>query len=186
MCQSRTSTRRRFRGQSGLEVLEVGEGLTFAQGVRTVLRGVRRLAAALGAAAAAEGHRGPSHLDGFVSNDRRELFTLQRTERDKQASGVQASASVLPVTAAISATAAAAIATASIPVSIIISCGRISMARTLISTLWKQQCLTRFSFFVLNEHKFDDIMLIKCYYSTRINSSCLFLPSLTLISEGKQ
>lgn len=66
---------------------EVGEGLTFAQGVRTVLRGVGRLAAALRAAAAAGGHRGPSHLDGFVSNDRRELFTLQRTERDRGVQG---------------------------------------------------------------------------------------------------
>lgn len=75
--------------QSRLEVLEVGEALTFAQGVRAVLRGVGRLAAALRAAAAAGGQRGPSHLDGFVSNDRRELFTLQRTERDRQASGVE-------------------------------------------------------------------------------------------------
>lgn len=52
------------------------EALTFAQGVRAVLRGERRLAAALRAAAAG-GHRGTCHLDGFVSNDRRELFTLQ-------------------------------------------------------------------------------------------------------------
>lgn len=145
-------------------------GLTFAQGVWTVLRGVGRLAAALRAAAAAGGHRGPSHLDGFVSNDRRELFTLQRTERDRQASGVQDLGLCVSVTAAISATAAAAV---SITISIIISYGRISMVRTLISTLWRQQCLTRFSFSVLNEHKFvrgNDIMLIKHYYSTRMNS----------------
>lgn len=68
------STRCCVRGQSGLEVREA---LTFAQGVRAVLRGVGRLAAALWAAAAAGGHRGTCHLDGFVSNDRRELFTLQ-------------------------------------------------------------------------------------------------------------
>lgn len=122
---------------------KLGAGLTFAQGVRTVLRGVGRLAAALRAAAAAGGHRGPSHLDGFVSNDRRELFTLQRTERDRQASGVQDLGLCASVTAAISATAAAV----SITISIIISYGRISMVRTLISTLWRQQCLTRIFFF---------------------------------------
>lgn len=90
-----------------------------------MLRGVGRLAAALRAAAAAGGHGGPSHLDGFVSNDRRELFTPQRAERDRQASGVRASASELPVTAAVSATNAAA-AAVSITISISISYGRIS------------------------------------------------------------
>lgn len=141
-------------------MLELGEGLTFAQGVRAVFHGVGRLAAALRAAAAARGHCRASHLDGFVSNDRRELFTLQRTERDRQASGVEALGHRASVTAAISATAAAAV---TITIPIIISDGRSSMLRTLISTLWKQQCPTRFSFFALNEHEFtrgDDIMII--------------------------
>lgn len=119
-------------------------GLTFAQGVRTVLRGVGRLAAALRAAAAAGGHGGPGHLDGFVSNDRRELFTLQRTERDRQASEVQHLRA--SVTAAISAATAAA--SVAIIIVTVIGYGRISMVRTLISTLWKQQMPGKVFFFL--------------------------------------
>lgn len=54
------------------------EGPTFAKGVWTVLCGVGGLAAAL--RTAARGDCWTSHLDGFVSNDRGELFTLERTE----------------------------------------------------------------------------------------------------------
>lgn len=57
--------------------------------MRTVLCGVGGLAAALRATAG--GDCWTSHLDGFVSNYRGELFTLHRTERDKQALEVEAS-----------------------------------------------------------------------------------------------
>lgn len=57
---------------------KIEEGPTFAKGVWTVLCGMGGLAAALWTAA--RGDCWTSHLDGFVSNDRGELFTLERTE----------------------------------------------------------------------------------------------------------
>lgn len=53
----------------------ITEALTFAQGVWTVLCGVGRLAAALRATAG--GYCWTCDLDGFVSNYRGKLFTLQ-------------------------------------------------------------------------------------------------------------
>lgn len=57
------------------------EVLTFAQGVWTVLCRVGALAAALRAAAGRDCWT--CHLDGFMSNHRRQLFTLQCTEKDR-------------------------------------------------------------------------------------------------------
>lgn len=58
-----------------MKKLRLREVPTFAQGVWTVLCGVGTLAAALRTTAG--GNCWTCHLDGFVSNYRGELFTLQ-------------------------------------------------------------------------------------------------------------